>query len=122
MTPTPGYKTLAFYATLVLTAFGALAASGSDVGGLGAVGFVISSLGAAGYTAWRGFKKSENPKKPAWKSTEFWLTIGAALVAALYASGVVADGTQGAKVLAFVASILAMLGYAVKPAVAAKGK
>lgn len=107
----PGYKTLAFYASLVLTVFGALAASGNDVGGLGVVGFVITSLGAAGYTAWRVFKKSDDPKKPSWKTTEFWLTLAAAAVAAVYASGVFADGSQGAKVLAFAASILAMLGY-----------
>lgn len=115
----PGYKTLSFYAALVLTVFGAFAASGHDVGGLGVIGFVITSLGAAGYTAWRQFKKSDDPKKPAWKTTEFWLTVAAALVAGVYASGVFVEGSQGAKVLAFVASVLAMLGYSVKPAVEA---
>ena len=109
----PGYKTLAFYASLVLTVFGGLAASGTDVGGLGAIGFVITSLGAAGYTAWRSFKKSDDPKKPAWKTTEFWLSIGAAIVAGVYASGVFSDGSQGDKVIGFVATLLALAGYTV---------
>lgn len=109
----PGYKTLAFYATLVLTAFGALAASGNDVGGLGVIGFVITSLGAAGYTAWRQFKKAEIGSPPAWKTTEFWLSIAAAAVACVYASGVFADGTRGDQVVGFIATLLALAGYPV---------
>lgn len=111
---TPGYKTVSFYAALALTVLGGLAASGLDVGGLGAIGFVITSLGAAGYTAFRVFKKSEDPKKPAWKTTEFYLTLAAAATAALYASGAFAESSTTGKAISFVASILAMLGYAVK--------
>lgn len=113
--PKPGYKTVAFYASLVLTAFGALAASGSDVGGLGVIGFVFTSLSAAGYTAWRGFKKSENAKKPAWKTTEFWLSVSAALVAAVYASGLFAATSTVGKIVAAASALLASAGYAVKP-------
>lgn len=109
----PGYKTIAFYATLVLTAFGALAASGNDVGGLGVIGFVITSLGAAGYTAWRQFAKAPDGAKPAYKTTEFWLSIAAALVAAVFASGVFAEGTRGDQVIGFVATLLALAGYPV---------
>jgi hypothetical protein len=115
MTATPGYKTLAFYATLVMTAFGALAASGSDIGGLGVVGFVITSLAAAGYTGWRKFVKAEAGAKPAYKTTEFWLSIAASIVAGLYASGIFASGTQGDKIIGFAAAVLATLGYTIKP-------
>lgn len=114
-TPKPGYKTLAFYVTLLLTTFGALAATGSDIGGLGAVGFVITSLSAAGYTAFRTFKKSEDPKKPAWKTTEFYLSLAAAAVAALYASGLFAETSKAGQAVALLATLLAALGYTVKP-------
>jgi hypothetical protein len=114
-TTAPGYKTLSFYATLVLTVCGALAASGSDIGGLGAVGFLITSLSAAGYTAFRAFKKSETPSKPAWKTTEFYLSIAAGLVSAVYASGVFAETSRAGQVVALVATLLAALGYTVKP-------
>jgi hypothetical protein len=49
--------------------------------------------------------------KPGWKTTEFWLTALAMIVALLYASGLVADGSSLEQALAFVSAVLVSLGY-----------
>ena len=51
--------------------------------------------------------------KPGYKSSEFWLTLAAQVVAALFASGVVADGSTFDKALVLIAGLLGALGYAV---------
>lgn len=114
----PGYKTPGFFLAAITTIGAALMASGADMGAAAnAVALGISGLTAAGYTAYRVFKKSEDPKKPAWKTTEFWLSIAAAVLSIMYASGLVVDGGTFDKVVGFAAAALSMAGYAVtKPA------
>lgn len=48
---------------------------------------------------------------PGYKTTEFWLALLANLMSALVITGVVADGTPWAKVVAVVTMMLASLGY-----------
>ncbi len=122
-TPTtkPGFKTPGFWVTLVVTVMTALGASGVHMGPNAEHGFafVLAALGTAGYATWRAFVKSADPKKPAWKTSEFWLGAAQVAVTALFASGGFAEGTTGEKVVAFAAMVLGALGYAVvKP----KGK
>lgn len=50
-------------------------------------------------------------EKPGWKTTEFWLSLLAMIVAALMSADVFADASTGAKVLGFVSSALAAVGY-----------
>jgi hypothetical protein len=110
----PGYKTPGFWLTLVTSIVLALGASGGDLGQAGsAIALAGTALVAAGYTAFRAFKKSEEGQKPAWKTTEFWLTVGAAGVSALYASGALSDGSMADKIVGGVAAVLAALGYSV---------
>ena len=49
--------------------------------------------------------------KPGWKTSEFWLTCGAWLVAAFLDSGLLADSHPAVKVAAIAAATLAQLGY-----------
>lgn len=58
--------------------------------------------------------------KPGYKTTEFWLTIAAFVVSALYGSGVVVEGTVYDKSLAVGAMVLSSLGYAVSRGIAKK--
>jgi hypothetical protein len=110
----PGWKTPGFYLAAITTIGAALFASGADLGGAASgVALAISGLTAAGYAAYRAFQKSEDPKKPAWKTSEFWLSIAAACLSIAYASGLIADGGTADKVVGFVAAILAMAGYQV---------
>lgn len=51
------------------------------------------------------------PVKPGYKTTEFWLSLLAIVIAALTASGVFAPGSAVAKVIAVVGSILVAMGY-----------
>ena len=51
--------------------------------------------------------------KPGWKTTEFWLTCFAYVLSVLTASGVLADGSRGAQILAFLVAALATLGYSI---------
>lgn len=51
--------------------------------------------------------------KPGYKTTEFWLSALAFVLGALFASGVVSEGSQIDKVLGLGASILGQLGYVV---------
>ena len=50
--------------------------------------------------------------KPGYKTTEFWLSLAAAIVGALLASGAFEDGSAVARLLGVVASALAAIGYA----------
>lgn len=54
-----------------------------------------------------------DPKKPGYKTSEFWLTFLAMLLSAAYASGLIGDGGTAAKVAALVATVLTTLGYTV---------
>ena len=51
------------------------------------------------------------PSKPAYKSTEFYLSLAAMLIGALLASGVFPDSSPWLKLLGAVSSILGALGY-----------
>lgn len=110
----PGFKTVGFWLGLVTTIGAAAIAGGSDLGpAASAVALAVSGLGAAGYAAFRAFKKSEDPKKPSWKTSEFWLTVAAAAVTALYTSGAIGDGGTVDKVVGVAAMLLGALGYSV---------
>jgi len=52
-------------------------------------------------------------QKPGYKTTEFWLATGATLLSALFASGVLADGSLAIKIAGIAATVLGALGYAV---------
>lgn len=62
------------------------------------------------------------PAKPGYKTTEFWLTFAAMLIGTLYASGVISPegASPTAKVIAFIAAVLASLGYTVARGAAKK--
>ena len=49
--------------------------------------------------------------KPGWKTSEFWLTCGAWLVAAFLDSGLLEDGHPAVKVAAIASATLAQPGY-----------
>jgi len=51
------------------------------------------------------------PKKPGYKTTEFWLSLLAIVLGVLLASGYIGDETGTGKALAFAASALTALGY-----------
>ena len=61
---------------------------------------------------------SHSPMKPGIKTTEFWLSLLAMLVTALYASGLIGEGGTVAKVASFVALVLTSLGYTVSRSLA----
>lgn len=110
----PGYKTPGFWLALVATFGAALTAGGADLGSAGSgVALVLTGLTAAGYAAFRVFKKSDDEAKPAWKTTEFWLSVAAATVSALYASGVISAGGTLEKVVGVVSMLLIALGHQV---------
>lgn len=54
-----------------------------------------------------------SPPKPGWQTSEFWLKIGALLLTALYASGVIPTSGTAATIAAISATLLAALGYTV---------
>lgn len=113
-TTKPGVKTAGFWLASIVTLASALFASGADLGpAASAVGFAISGLTAAGYAAFRAFKKSDDEHKPAWKTTEFWLSVVAAGVSIAYATGLIADGGTADKIVGGIAALLAMAGYQV---------
>ncbi len=114
METTPGYRTATFWLALLSTTCAAIMAGGADLGSAaGGMALVLGGLTAAGYAAFRAFKKSEDATKPAWKTTEFWLSIGSGLVSALYASGVISEGGNAEKIVGVVAMLLTALGYGV---------
>lgn len=51
--------------------------------------------------------------KPGYKTSEFWLSTAALVLGALFASGVISDGSTTDKVLGLVVSLLSQLGYTV---------
>jgi hypothetical protein len=75
-----------------------------------AIATIAAALGAAGYSSARAFAKGKNGK-PAYKTTEFWLSAGAVVVGALMAAGVFADGSMPAKIVGVGASLLGSMGY-----------
>jgi len=50
-------------------------------------------------------------EKPGWKTTEFWLTLAAVLIAAFLNSGVLPDTSIAVKIASIAAAALASLGY-----------
>ena len=53
------------------------------------------------------------PVKPGYKTTEFWLTLGATFVGLAIASGIVPDTGMWPKIVALVVSVFAAMGYTV---------
>lgn len=51
------------------------------------------------------------PKKPGYKSSEFWLTLLCLIFGMLLASGAISEGSSAEKIIAFGASVLASFGY-----------
>ena len=113
---TPGYRSPAFWLTLLTTSIAALFASGAgpETGlvfqGLSAV---AGALAAAGYASVRAFKNGEDGRS-AFKTTEFWLSLAAFVVGALLASGAFPTDGGALKVLGAIASFLAAAGYQVR--------
>lgn len=54
-----------------------------------------------------------DPKKPGYKTTEFWLTLVAMIITALYSSGLLDMTPKIAGVIGLVATVLTALGYTV---------
>lgn len=107
----PGYKTGAFWAVVAATVATALGAAGVLPMVLDQpVQLVVLALASAGYTSLRTWAKG-TPAKPAWRTTEFWLSAAAAVVAAVTAAGVFRDGSVSAQILGWAAAALAALGY-----------
>lgn len=117
-----GYKTKSFWLALAATAAAALTASGA-IGDAGIVGQAIAAggaaLSAAGYASLRAFAKGADGK-PAYRTTEFWMTAGAVAVGALLASGAFPADGQAAKVIGGAAALLAALGYGARAALPPK--
>jgi hypothetical protein len=51
--------------------------------------------------------------KPGWQTSEFWLGLGAKLLGAAYAAGLIGDGTIYARIAGLAVVVLAYFGYAV---------
>ena len=58
-----------------------------------------------------------NDIKPGWKTTEFWLSLMAVVVAYLGTADLWQEGTVGGKAITVVATVLAALGYSASRAV-----
>lgn len=60
--------------------------------------------------------------KPGYKTTEFWLSLVAAMVGFAYASGIIeqTSTTWDDRLIGLVASVLASMGYAVSRGIAKK--
>lgn len=58
--------------------------------------------------------------KPGYKTTEFWLTLAAAMVGLFIASGAVGSDHIAMKIAGFAAAALASLGYSVSRGIAKK--
>lgn len=118
----PGYKTFTFWGAALATVLTALGASGAHFMASGVFASVYallaSAVGAAGYATWRAFAKSEDPAKPAYKTTEFWLSLASVIVGGLVASGAFASGGLADKAIAGAAALLAALGYGVSKSAA----
>ena len=62
------------------------------------------------------------PKKPGYKTTEFWLSLAALVLGALLASGAIGEESGTGKILAFAASALTALGYSVSRGMTKRGE
>jgi hypothetical protein len=62
------------------------------------------------------------PKKPGYKTTEFWLSLCALILGALIASGYIGDESGTSKVIAFAASALTALGYNISRGIVKKAE
>ena len=62
------------------------------------------------------------PKKPGYKSTEFWLSALCIIFGMLLASGVISEGSNAEKIVAFGASVLASFGYSFSRGMVKKGE
>lgn len=62
------------------------------------------------------------PPKPGYKTTEFWLSLAATILTALYASGAIKEGSDSSvvKAVALAAAALTALGYSVSRGMAKK--
>jgi len=60
-------------------------------------------------------------EKPGYKTTEFWLSVLAMLVSALFASGALGDGGLDLTIASLLATVLAAAGYTV-PRTLGKGR
>ena len=109
----PGYKTVGFYLGSLATAVAILLGFDIVDGGTGEkiAATTTSTLGALGYTAWRLNIKKGAAGKPAWKTTELWLSVAAFLVGVAYASGLFVAGGPADRALGFVAMLLSVAGY-----------
>lgn len=58
--------------------------------------------------------------KSGYKTTEFWLSVGALFVGALFASGVFPAESSGDKIIGLAATVLTTLGYTVSRTFAKK--
>jgi hypothetical protein len=111
----PGYKTISFWLALGVTILGGLSASGvvPEVGLLpSGLTLIVTVLAAAGYSSVRAWAKGPDGK-PAWKSTEFWLSLLAVAIGGTMAGGFFPESSAVGKGLALVATLMAALGYAV---------
>ena len=59
------------------------------------------------------------PKKPGWKTSEFWLTLAAQIIPILQATGVV-HGSDGVMYAGFAVQALSLLGYTTARTIAKK--
>ncbi len=75
-------------------------------------------------TGGRGKAMSEESNtvvKPGYKTSEFWLTLGATLVSFLIASGAIPETGVWGKVVALVTAAFTALGYTISRGLAKKG-
>lgn len=60
--------------------------------------------------------------KPGYKTTEFWMSLVAVLLGALFSSGAVVEGSSLASLLGIVTTVMASLGYTVSRSVVKTGQ
>jgi len=65
---------------------------------------------------------NETPRKPGYKTSEFWLSLIYIVIGSLIASGFIGSESMGGKVLAFAASALAALGYSISRGIVKKAE
>jgi hypothetical protein len=53
------------------------------------------------------------PPKAGWKTTEFYCSLAAMLIGALYASGIISAGGTADRITGLAAAVLSALGYTV---------
>lgn len=61
--------------------------------------------------ALKGKNTMSQPKKPGYRTSEFWLSLLAIVLGVLLASGFIGDESAAGKGIAFAASALTALGY-----------